>query len=121
MQLFDTTFVALERAIAGSALRHEVLASNIANANTPGYRREDVDFHSALAAALRGHATPAEMGAVGFEATTDGSGPVRVDGSSVDIEREMATLVQNAQEHQALLATLRAHQRILTTVIGGRV
>jgi flagellar basal-body rod protein FlgB len=121
MQLFDTTFVALERAIAGSALRHEVLASNIANANTPGYQRQDVDFHSALEAALRGNASTGAIGAIGFEATADGSGPVRVDGSSVDVEREMASLVQNAQEHQALLATLRAHQRILTTVIGGRV
>ena len=121
MQIFDTTFVALERAIAGSSLRHETLATNVANANTPGYRRQDVDFHSALESAMRGNASTSEIGRVGFEVTTDATGAVRVDGSSVDVEREMASLVQNAQEHQALLATLRTHHRMLTTVIGGRV
>ena len=43
--LFDTTQLALERAIEGAALRHEALADNLANANTPGYQRVDVDFH----------------------------------------------------------------------------
>ena len=50
--LIDTTQLALERTISGAAQRHEALAANIANANTPGYQRVDVDFHGALAAAL---------------------------------------------------------------------
>ena len=50
--LIDTTQLALERSISGAAQRHEALAANIANAATPGYRRVDVDFHGALAAAL---------------------------------------------------------------------
>ena len=49
--LFDTTQLALQRAIAGAAQRQEALAANLANANTPGYQRVDVDFHGALAAA----------------------------------------------------------------------
>ena len=52
MEIFDTVHVALERAIQGAGLRHEALAANLANVNTPGYRRQDVDFHSALQAAL---------------------------------------------------------------------
>jgi flagellar basal-body rod protein FlgB len=50
--LIDTTQMALERSISGAAQRHEALAANLANASTPGYRRVDVDFHGALAAAL---------------------------------------------------------------------
>lgn len=120
MELFDTSLVALERAIAGAALRHDVLASNLANANTPGYRRQDVDFHSALERALAA-GTTADVRAARFAAAPDASGPVRVDGSNVDVEREMASLVQNAEEYQALVATLRAQTRVLATVItGGR-
>ena len=48
--LFDTTQLALERAIGGAARGRRALAANLANANTPGYQRVDVDFHSALQA-----------------------------------------------------------------------
>jgi flagellar basal-body rod protein FlgB len=52
MDLFDTTQIALQRAIAGTSLRQQALASNLANADTPGYQRQDVDFQSALKSAL---------------------------------------------------------------------
>ena len=54
MDLFDTTQIGLERALSGSSLRQQAIAQNIANVNTPGYRRQDVDFQSALAAAWDG-------------------------------------------------------------------
>ena len=50
--LFDTTQLALERAISGAAQRHQALAANLANVNTPGYQRVDVDFQGALRGAL---------------------------------------------------------------------
>ena len=50
--LFDTTQLALERAISGASQRHAALAANLANVTTPGYQRVDVDFHSALQGAL---------------------------------------------------------------------
>lgn len=121
MELFDTSFVALERAVAGASLRQQVLANNLANANTPGYRRLDVDFHSTLARAMGQAASPQDLHRVGFSATEDPSGATRADGSSVDIDREMASLNENAIEYQALIATIRAQTRLLQTVItGGR-
>ena len=51
--LFDTTQLALERAIEGAGKRHEALAANLANANTPGYQRVDVDFHGGETGPLR--------------------------------------------------------------------
>ena len=44
MDLFDTTQTALERAMIGTGARQAALADNLANANTPGYQRKDVDF-----------------------------------------------------------------------------
>ena len=48
MPLFDNTQLALSRAISGAAMRQEVLANNLANAETPGFHRSDVDFQSAI-------------------------------------------------------------------------
>ena len=52
MTLIDNTQLGLERAISGASLRQSVLANNLANAETPGFRRMDVDFHDALAEAM---------------------------------------------------------------------
>jgi flagellar basal-body rod protein FlgB len=118
MQLFDTVHAALERAIQGSALRHTALAENLANVNTPGYRRRDVDFHSALQAAM-----PAGRGAVQaapLAAEVDPAAPLRVDGNSVDVDVEAANLAQNALEYEALAQVLRARGDILEIAIGSR-
>ena len=116
MQLFDTAHLALERALQGAALRHEALSENIANVNTPGYQRRDVDFHSALQAAM-----PAGRGAlasVPFAASVDGAAPVRADGNSVDMDAEAAGLAQNALEYEALSQVLRARDEIVRSAIG---
>ena len=48
MELFDSTQQLLMGALHGAAARQSALAQNLANANTAGYQRVDVDFHSAL-------------------------------------------------------------------------
>ncbi len=52
MSLIDTTQLALETAMRGSWERQTLLTNNMANANTPGYHREDLNFQGALRAAL---------------------------------------------------------------------
>ena len=51
-QLFDTTSRALEFAAAGTQMRHHVITSNIANADTPKYKSLDLDFQQTLRTAL---------------------------------------------------------------------
>jgi flagellar basal-body rod protein FlgB len=119
VELFDTSIVALERAIAGSSLRQQALANNIANANTPGYRRVDVDFHSVLASALAGGATEQDLKHLQFSTAVDPSGATRADGSSVDVDKEMASMSENSLDYQAMIAALRAETRMLGTVING--
>ena len=118
MELFDTVHLALERAIQGASLRHEALAANLANVNTPGYRRQDVDFHSALQAAM-----PAGRDAVAateIAPAVDSSAPMRPDGNSVDVDAEGANLAQNALEYEALAQVLRARGDILEIAMGTR-
>ena len=100
MELFDTTQLGLERAIAGAAQRQSLLASNLANANTPGYKPKDVDFHSAL------------------HAGTTQNDVMRPDGSGVDTDVESAKMAQNALEYQALVAAARGRIDLLESAMG---
>ena len=118
--LFDTTQLALERAIEGAGKRHEALAANLANANTPGYQRVDVDFHSTLAAALGDGSGDAasRLDHASFAAQVDASGATRADGSTVDVDAESAKLAANALEHQAAVQVAHARIGILKSAMG---
>ena len=117
MPLFDTTHVTLERALSGASLRQRALAENLANANTPGYRRTDVDFHGALQRALTDGRTGVERAA--FAAQVDATaGPQRADGGTVDPDREAALMAENGLESDALASVLRGHSAILRSAIG---
>jgi flagellar basal-body rod protein FlgB len=118
--LFDTTQLALERAIEGAGKRHEALAANLANANTPGYQRVDVDFHGALASAIgRSEESRAALSSLSFSPARDASaGAVRADGSTVDVDAESAKLAANALEHQAAVQVAHARIGILKAAMG---
>ena len=120
--LFDTTQIALERAISGASQRNEALAANLANANTPGYQRVDVDFHSALASALSSRDASAQRNALDsmtFTPQADlSAGATRADGSTVDVEAESAKLSANALEQQAELQIAKTRIGILQSAIG---
>jgi len=117
--MFDSITL-LEKAMVGAGRRHDALSANVANANTPGYRRVDVDFHGALNAALDSSDRDKALANVEFTAEQDGSGAVREDGNGVDIDREMASLTENNLEFQAIAGVLRQQFRTLETVIGNR-
>ena len=84
VSLFDNTQLALERAISGASMRHEVLANNLANAETPGFQRSDVDFHTTLAQAMKtGEA--ASIQNTTFQPERENQ-TLRADGIGVDVD-----------------------------------
>jgi flagellar basal-body rod protein FlgB len=115
MNLFDTTQIGLEKALQGSALRQTTLAGNLANVNTPGYQRKDVDFHSALEAAFEDGTDPHDLS---FSVQTDPSAAMRADGNSVDPDVEAAKLSQNALEYSSLVTVMRARIDIIQAAMG---
>jgi flagellar basal-body rod protein FlgB len=115
--LFDTTQLALERAIDGAAQRHAALAANLANVNTPGYQRVDVDFHGALRAALDNGDRAAVEGTA-FSAERDATAVARADGNGVDADAESAKLAANALEQQAAVQVAHARNAILRSAMG---
>jgi flagellar basal-body rod protein FlgB len=118
--LFDTTQLALERAIEGAGKRHEALAANLANANTPGYQRLEVDFHSALASAIdRGDEARNALSRLSFKPANDAAaGVTRADGSTVDVDSESAKLAENALEQQAAVQVAHTRINILKAAMG---
>ena len=120
MNLFDTTQLGLERAIAGAGMRQATLAANIANANTAGYRRRDVDFHTTLRAAMESEHPSQAIGELSpFEAGPDTSrGAMRFDGNGVDIDVESSTMAANALEYEALVAVARGRTDVLRSAMG---
>ena len=116
MSLFDNTQLGLERAIEGAGMRQQLLANNLANAETPGFKRSDLDFHTTLAQAMEsGSASSIES--VQFtpqqEQTT-----MRADGNGVDVDVESADMAKNALDYQALVSVAQARDTILKSAMG---
>jgi|1186.fasta_scaffold11831_2 flagellar basal-body rod protein FlgB len=118
VEIFDTTMVGLQRAMSGALLRQQVLADNLANANTPGFKRSDVDFHGQLAKALAGTQSPSDIRGTTFAVETDSTTSMRLDGNNVDVDAEMANLSENTLDYQSLTSVLTARVKILETAIG---
>ncbi|MGN6187926.1 MAG: flagellar basal body rod protein FlgB [Conexibacter sp.] len=117
MSLFDTTQLSLEAAMRGSSLRQTLLTDNLANVNTPGYQRKDLDFHAQLASAMQ---TGQSLDALSFSPTTDASRVVRPDGSGIDPDQESAELAKNALEYESLVQVAGARTQILQIAMGVR-
>lgn len=115
--------------------RTEVLATNLANADTPNYKARDIDFRSALAAASGSGATDTvgmqathagHLGGTATTATVDPSAykyrtPLApsLDGNTVDPQLEQAAFAENAVHYQATLTFLQVRFRNLMTAITG--
>jgi flagellar basal-body rod protein FlgB len=114
--MFDTVQSVLEATIQGAGLRAKALQSNLANANTPGYRRVDVDFHGELKRALAAKSAGGSFSPQ-FSSQTDQAGAVRPDGSNVDIDAEGAMLAENAMEYQAAAQLLAVRKHMYETAM----
>jgi flagellar basal-body rod protein FlgB len=114
--LIDNTQLGLERAISGASLRQSVLANNLANAETPGYRRMDVDFHDTLAQAM-GSADSATIEATNFTPQQDPQ-TMRADGNGVDVDQESASMAKNGLEYEALVSVAKARIQIIQSALG---
>jgi flagellar basal-body rod protein FlgB len=117
------------------AQRAEVLAANLANADTPGYLARDIDFRAALAAAgSQGDTLQPASTSPGDLTSSTGTGNVSteqflkyrvplapsLDGNTVDTQMEESQFAQNSVRFQAALTFLQNRFRELTTAIVGQ-
>jgi flagellar basal-body rod protein FlgB len=116
---FDVTQALLERALSGATLRQTALSNNIANANTAGFKRSDVDFASTLAGAIDSGDSRQQIAGAQFSPVVDPS-TGRADGNNVDVDTEMADLSENSVVYQTLVEVAKARIQIISSAIGGR-
>lgn len=90
----SVTFVAMNSALDGLALRQRVIADNIANLQTPGFRANRVSFEASLAAAVRDGS-----GAVTPDVSTSLE-PTRLDGNNVNLDTETLQSIDTNLRYQ---------------------
>jgi len=111
--------------------RTEVLASNLANADTPGFKAQDLDFKAVLANETGGGLRLASTHARHLPAATPGSGAApellyrvptqsSLDGNTVDPHLEKAAFSDNAMRYQTTLMLLGSKVSGLSTAIKGK-
>ena len=130
----STNFNYLPRGMTAASIRQETIANNIANVNTPNFRKKNVEFEDLLAREIYGekapegklqmvqthnrhlpykprhiHATPTLV--------EDNSTIMRVDDNNVDIDIEMATLAKNQIYYNALANQLGGYVTKMRNVI----
>lgn len=102
-----------------SHARHEIIAQNVANVNTPGYRRQEVRFEDAFAQALAvGDARQAL--ALQPAVVTPSGGVERADGNNVDIDKEMGGLAKNSLLYKVCAQILAVQLAQTRSAISGR-
>jgi flagellar basal-body rod protein FlgB len=93
----DVTMVALRSALNGLSLRQRVIADNIANIQTPGFRAGRVEFENALASAV-GDGSGDVTASVGKSLE-----PTRLDGNNVNLDHETLANVDTGLRYQLML------------------
>ncbi len=114
----------LDKAADASWKRNEVINNNIANVDTPGYKRKDVQFEAYLMSALVGDGSlekrvgRADLNRLDASVYTDYSGlSYRLDGNNVDIDTESANLAENQIRYYALLDSMTQEFNRLKAVL----
>jgi flagellar basal-body rod protein FlgB len=128
---FDKAFGIHQYTIGARSQRAEVLAANIANADTPGYKARDVDFSALLEQAQGGQSTAVALTRTNEQHIAGGSSldsgvmyrtPLEADtgdGNTVDINQERTAFMENSLEFQTSLSFLNSKISVLMRAIKG--
>ncbi|HMK49940.1 MAG TPA: flagellar basal body rod protein FlgB [Thermodesulfovibrionales bacterium] len=115
------SFKTLEQLIHFTGMRHGVLTSNIANADTPNYKAKDMNFTQALDAELDlkttgpghiGNSVEGSQGQISAEASASWE-----DGNNVEVDMEVAKMTENAMLFQTAVSLLETKIRMFKTAL----
>ena len=120
----------LQKGLDASGLRHQVLSNNVANIDTPNFKRSDVDFQRVLSTAVgkrSGASLPMKLSApkhlhgLGEGGNSgimlDNSTSLRNDGNNVDVDREMTDVAINGLYYNSLSRAITSQLGLLRMVI----
>lgn len=133
MEIFSNpVMVSLTKGLDAEALRQRIIANNVANVNTPNFKKSTVAFESLLKKALGRESlemittnpkhfsgTP-QLAELKPEVNLNETTTMRTDGNNVDIDEEMTNLAANGIQYQATARELSDRISLLSFVIMGR-
>ena len=102
----DAVSQVLASALDGVTVRQQVIADNIANVDTPGFRATSVDFETQLKAAIN-------------EGSFADGTPVGVNGNNVDLRKETMAAVQSQFQYQILTRAVTERFNVIKTAVTG--
>ena len=119
----------LDKAADGAWMRNQAIAHNIANVDTPGYKRQDVSFEAELKHALKAskyvsldekvdHLNQNGLSRINPRTYSDYSGySYRLDRNNVDIDTEGGELASNQLKYNALVQSINEEFNNIKTVL----
>ncbi len=122
MNITPSQFHVMGKLLDATSLRQRVIAENIANVNTPGYQRQEVQFEQELVRLMEDNGKPIrdrDLEGVGPRVTTTRNLPKRADGNNVDIEMEVGQLTRNEILHETYTQILATQLGMMRTAITG--
>ncbi|MDZ5711714.1 flagellar basal body rod protein FlgB [Jeotgalibacillus haloalkalitolerans] len=126
MNLFSGTITSLERGLDYSAVKQKVIANNVANVDTPGYKSKDVSFKSILQNEIQLSSNPADPRHFDLSNTQNDAPAItrrpysiRENGNGVDMDKEMADLATNQIYYNSLIERIGGKFGSLNSVIKG--
>lgn len=113
----DALFGIHGKALALRSQRLSLLASNIANASTPGYKARDIDFEAALKTATARSQSAAQAGddAMGYRVPLQPS----LDGNTVELSTEQTLFAENAVKYRTTLSFLEGRVNTISRALKG--
>lgn len=114
MSSLDSTQAILATAMRGAWQRQTLLTNNIANADTPDYKRQDVNFQATLRSAIDNEES---LESVQFTPETE-SQVVSPNGNGVSVDQESALLAENGLDYETLSQMLGAENTTLLAAMG---
>lgn len=125
----DENFSFLQKALELRGMRQQVLASNIANADTPNYKERDFDFAAAMKNAMSKSGSKLDLtdprhmqgssGAFGVKLQYGNPYQSSLDGNTVEMDVERNKYMDNAVHYEADLTVLTSRIKIMVTAITG--
>lgn len=116
----DSTYILLRKMLDVCVLRHKVIASNIANVDTPGFKSRRVIFEEKLKTVLNEGFNRKNLPEVTPEIHTDYTRSLREDLNNVDIEKEMVRLSMNTLWYSIYIQLLDRKLEKIRAAIKGR-
>lgn len=133
MKVFDSTFSALNKAMDLRFKRHAVLASNVANSETPNFKGRELDFAGELSRALTYKSASKETeglvktnsshmdigGSDGAHVILDRTSQVGADGNNVDLDISMGKISENSRSYNGAATYMALKLQLLKTAVRG--